>query len=207
MQTLAQRYVAAIETGNVGLRCRLEKELDDETTVAAAEKAARYAAPNAMLKVALWYARRGVAVFPCEHKGKAPIARVGEDGPWIAPRGLKDATTDEAKIVRWWTAVPDANIGAPTGITFDVIDLDGKEAVDRILLADDPPKLPPKIGHSLTTRQAGHHLFIAPTGRGNAANLYPHVDYRGVGGYVILPPSIGANGRRYEWAELLEVLK
>ncbi len=46
-------------------------------------------------------------------------------------------------------------------------------------------------------------MFIAPTGRGNGANIYPHVDFRGKGGYVILPPSIGANGRRYQWTRPL----
>lgn len=187
-KTVAQQYVEAVERGNIALRVRLEQQLDDETT----EANARLTAPDALLKAALWYARRGVAVFPCEYRGKKPLTE----------NGLHDATADEAKILAWWTRRPGANIGAPTGITFDVIDVDGPEAVGVIYgKFDNPdrPTLPAEIGHTLTSRDAGHHIFIAPTGRGNGANIYPHVDFRGVGGYVILPPSIGANGRRYQW--------
>lgn len=201
MQSLAQRYVAAIESGNTGLRCRLERELDAETAAAAAEREARYNAPDAMLKVALWYARRGIAVFPCEYKGKRPLTN----------NGLHDATTDEAKIVEWWRRTPLANIGAPTGITFDVIDIDGPEAVAVCYLDAEPVTIGGRklkdieIGHVLTTRPGGHHVYIQPSGRGNATNIFPHVDFRGKGGYVIVPPSLGGNGRRYEWTAPLNL--
>lgn len=189
--TLAQQYVAAIEAGNVALRCRLEAELDRAT---AAEND-RLDAPDALYKAARWYGRQGVPVFPCEFRGKKPLA----------DHGFKDASTDVDAIHFWWRKWPQANIGAPTGVLFDVIDVDGCEGVGSVYFRETPLNMPPEIGHSLTSRQAGHHIFIAPTGRGNKAGFMSGVDYRGKGGYVILPPSIGANGRRYQWTKPLQV--
>lgn len=137
---------------------------------------------------ALRYAARGTRVFPCQPRGKTPLTL----------NGFHAATIDPEQITAWWTRWPDANIGLPTGHQFDVIDLDGPDAA--ILWAkgkfDD---FKPFIGHSLTARQAGHHLLVKPTGRGNAAALQPNVDFRGQGGYIVAPPSVGANGRRYTW--------
>lgn len=189
--TLEQRYVAAIETGNVALRCRLETELDALTYA----ENDRLNAPDALIKAALWYAKQGVAVFPCEPRGKRPLTT----------NGFKDASTDPAVIQAWWAKHESANVGAPTGVTFDVVDLDGPEAVGTIYFGDNRPTMPPEIGHVLTPRTAGHHIYIKPTGRGNKAGFMPHVDYRGKSGYVVLPPSIGANGRRYRWTKPLDV--
>jgi hypothetical protein len=189
-KTLGQRYVEAIERGNVALRCRLEAELDAATDAAND----RLAAPDALHKAARWYAAQGIAVFPCAVRGKTPAT----------PNGFKNASTERAQIDAWWTANPAANIGAPTGILFDVVDIDGREGVSSVYFGDDPIELD-EIGHSLTSRTAGHHVFVKPTGLGNRAGFRPGVDYRGAGGYVILPPSIGANGRRYAWTKPLRV--
>lgn len=192
------RYLDAIRRGNLGLSARLQNEIDAEDLAADA----RLSAPGVLGKTALYYARRGIAVFPCLPRDKRPMT----------VHGLHDATTDEDTIRAWWQGHPDANIGAPTGHTFDVIDIDGREGVvavygkgdDGTHAIDDPSiRL---IGHSLTSRTAGHHLFVEPTGRGNTTKMLPSVDYRGRGGYVILPPSIGANGRRYTWLTPLDRL-
>lgn len=196
-QTLEARYIEAIERGNIALRCRLEAELDAQTDA----DDERLNAPDALIKAALWYARRGVAVFPCEPRGKAPLGR-------LARNGLKDASTDPAVVARWWQAEPNANIGAPTGLTFDVIDIDGREGVGAMYFDEDRPTMPPEIGHVLTARTAGHHVFVKPSGHGNKAGIYPSVDYRGAGGYVILPPSITdihGPGRRYRWTKPLQI--
>ena len=189
--SLAQRYVAAIEAGNVALRIRLETELDAETEAANA----RLAAPEALHRAARYYASRGVAVFPCQPRGKAPLTT----------NGFKDATTNVGQIDQWWARRPEANIGAPTGLTFDVIDVDGREGVASVYFGGDPLQFD-EIGHSLTARTAGHHIFVAPTGAGNRASFLPGVDYRGRSGYVVLPPSVGANGKRYAWTRPLRSL-
>ena len=70
--------------------------------------------PGALLAAALWYAEQGMPVFPCAVGGKRPLTK----------HGLHDATTDLEQIRRWWTSVPQANIGLPTGHRYDVIDID-----------------------------------------------------------------------------------
>lgn len=184
MPSPAQRYVQACEAGNVALRIRLLDEL------LASEQDSM-----SLRATALWYVRHGVAVFPVEPGGKRPLTQ----------HGFKNASTRELDVVGWWGAWPDANIGAPTGITFDVVDVDGPEGVDSLYFSDDPllKKLPAEIGHSLTGDMPGHHIFIPPTGRGNKASMLPGVDYRGKGGYVVLPPSI--TKRRYVWTKPLEI--
>ena len=187
--TLEQQYVEACQRNDRGRRARLETELEQVTRTANE----RLDAPDALVKAAVWYARQGVAVFPCKPRGKEPIVKAG----------FKAATTDVDTIRAWWNATPAANIGAPTGVLFDVIDIDGREGVGATY--GEGVEFPPEIGHSLTSRPAGHHVFIAPTGSGNRAGIYPHVDYRGAGGYVILPPSVGANGVRYVWTRPLQL--
>lgn len=213
MKTTAQHYVDAIMRGDLGAELRLQAELMAEQDA----DNERLTAPDALHKAARWYAGQGIAVFPCvppNRTGAPPYACSCADAdcrsigkhPYPKTNGFKAATTDRAQIDAWWTARPASNIGAPTGILFDVVDIDGREGVLSIYTGPDPTPLD-EIGHSLTSREAGHHAFIAPTGLGNRASFKPGVDYRGVGGYVILPPSIGANGKRYQWSRPLQVAR
>ena len=191
MKTLRQQYVDAVQAGDVGKRIRLQTAIETQVE----QENPRLSQPGALHSAAQWYARRGIAVFPCEPRGKRPLTR----------NGFKDATVDLEQITAWWTATPDANIGLPTGISFDVVDIDGPEGVAAIYYADKPVTLPPVIGVAHTARTGGLHLYIKPTGRGNKASFMPHVDYRGKSGYVIAPPSTGGNGHRYEWTTPLSL--
>ena len=56
----------------------------------------------------------------CGQVGKHPLGS-------LVPHGVKDATTNRARILAWWTRHPQANIGLATGHTFDVLDVDGPE--------------------------------------------------------------------------------
>ena len=54
------------------------------------------------------------------------------------------------------------------------------------------------------TQSGGVHLFFALPDDGGAAvtnrgNLPQHVDVRGLGGYVIVPPSVMQSGAAYRW--------
>lgn len=149
----------------------------------------RLAEPGALASSAAWYAGQGIPIFPVQPAAKVPLVR------W-----RDEATTDAEHIAAWWRRWPQANIGMPTGIRWDVIDIDGPPHGYLSLgkmRADG--QLPAVLGRSLTPRAGGMHLFVAPTGQGNAADFLPGVDFRGLGGYVVLPPSWGANGRQYEW--------
>ena len=124
------------------------------------------------------------------------------DGKKPATRhGFKDATTDFALIRRWWEYMPTCNIGLPTGIAFDAIDVDPRSGGAASWMAIcDKPTLPNCHGR-VTTANGGFHLYVEPTGGGNRAGIYPGIDYRGVGGYVVAPPStLDARARSWSWS-------
>jgi len=158
-----------------------------------AAREARLTAPDALRNAAMWYAANGIPVFRVQPHDKRPFP---------GSRGFKDATTDLAQIRAWWNETPDANIGLPTGIAFDVIDIDPPHGFYSLLALRDAGVIPEVIGKVVTAR-CGSHLYIHPTGDGNKAGILPGVDYRGRGGYVVAPPSIGPNGGRYAWSEPL----
>ncbi|WP_412540372.1 bifunctional DNA primase/polymerase [Longispora sp. K20-0274] len=116
------------------------------------------------------------------------------------PRGLLQASTDADQVGAWWRRWPDANIGLRTGTVADVCDIDrpGQFTVVLGLLAGRP------LGPVVRTGSGGWHLWWAPTGRGNRVRILDGVDWRGVGGYVVAPPSLHASGHRYEWLRPVE---
>lgn len=136
------------------------------------------------------YVGQGWSVFPCEPQGKRPLGR-------LVPHGLKNATTDPAAIDRWWAKVPNANIGLATGIAFDVLDVDDDVGHD-ILVAEMPLDALTIDGPTVTTGR-GFHCYVAPTGLGNRVNFVLGCDWRGVGGYVVAPPSVHPTGAMYRW--------
>jgi hypothetical protein len=117
----------------------------------------------------------------------------------LVPHGVKDATTNRARVLAWWTRHPQANIGLATGHTFDVLDVDGPtgEHAIRALAATHGLQ---SSGPLVRTGGGGWHFYLTPTGLGNAhpAGL-AHVDWRGRGGYVVAPPSRHASGYHYRW--------
>ena len=166
---------------------------------------------------AQWYAGAlEWPVFPLKPRGKKPLTQ----------HGFKDATVDPDIIASWWMRWPDANLATPTGARehggcgLDVIDIDGHlgfASLSTIKHATCPPdcsatmycpatgELPAIVARAFTpgdptkTRAPGRHYYTPATGDGNASNYEPGLDYRGDGGYVVLPPSIGISGRRYSW--------
>jgi hypothetical protein len=129
----------------------------------------------------------------CGQVGKHPLAS-------LVPHGVKDATTNRARILAWWTRHPQANIGLATGHTFDVLDVDGPEGAQAIQALAATHGLQ-SSGPLVRTGGGGWHYYLATTGLGNVwpAGL-AHVDWRGRGGYVVAPPSRHASGQAYQWA-------
>lgn len=127
--------------------------------------------------------QNGWPVFPCK-ADKAPATA----------RGFKDATTHPAHIRTMCAHA--AMIGVPTGRdTFVAIDVDAKgEPSGMAWLEANRHRLPRTREHR-TGSGGVHLLFRHPPGgpdiRNSAGALVPHVDVRGVGGYVIAPPSPG----------------
>jgi hypothetical protein len=118
----------------------------------------------------------------------------------LVPHGVKDATTNRARILAWWTRYPQANIGLATGHRFDVLDIDGPAGAQAIreLAATHGFQ---SSGPLVRTGGGGWHFYLAPTGLGNVQPRdLEHVDWRGRGGYVVAPPSRHASGHPYHWA-------
>ena len=145
-----------------------------------------------MVEAALKYAAHGWLVFPCQSHGKAPRTR----------NGLHDATRDRELIERWWRADCNANVAVRTGaasrlVVLDVDGDDGTEALRALERAHEP--LPRTA--SVITPRGGSHFYFGHPGvevRNSASQLGPGLDVRADGGYVLAPPSIGPNERRYE---------
>ena len=138
---------------------------------------------NELLDGALSYAARGWPVLPLRPRDKRPASA----------NGLHDATCDPEVIRAWWEAHPDYNVGVRTGVGCDVVDADSDTAWDAVLSLDPAHRGP------VSATGRGAHLFYAPTGTGNKVGVLDGVDYRGAGGYVVVPPSLHPNGRPYEW--------
>jgi hypothetical protein len=174
---------------------------------------------------AVGYAARGIPVLPLRHPllhrgGLRPIAGdqqcemertgcscrdpgCGQVGKHplgsLVPHGVKDATTNRARILAWWTRHPQANIGLATGYRFDVLDVDGPTGAHAIQELAAEYHLH-SSGPLVRTGGGGWHYYLVPTGLGNAhpAGL-AHVDWRGRGGYVVAPPSRHPSGHPYQW--------
>jgi hypothetical protein len=142
---------------------------------------------------AVAYAERGWFVFPLQFKSKDPVP---------GTHGFKDATRDPAKVGRWWSAAPSANIGlwpGPSGLV--VIDLDGAEGEatgQRCGLISEPTLM------VISGRvDGGRHLYFSaqPGQYLEPTTLGPGTTVRHWKGYVVVPPSIHpTSGQQYRWA-------
>jgi hypothetical protein len=150
-----------------------------------------------MYDAAIEYAKKGFAVFPLKYRDKVPLTR----------NGCKDATTDAAQIKAWWQQHPNANIGLATGtVSHNVfvidLDIDEDRGIDGYHSLTDWQREHGDFPETWTaiTGRGGYHMYFRGDGKiKNRAGIIDGVDIRGNGGYVVAPPSIHKNGRRYEW--------
>lgn len=168
-------------------------------------------APPRLVDAALVYASWGWPVFPLLPLATAAqiAERTGETVTKVAKRpatrhGFKDATIDTARIAAWWKRHPDSNIGLATGHHFDVVDVDMHKPGARESLAQIQT-LPLEVHGRVDTASGGYHLYVEPMGGGNGADRgsptwLKGIDFRGMGGYVVAPPSwLGTRARRWSW--------
>jgi hypothetical protein len=136
----------------------------------------------------------------CGQVGKHPLGQ-------LVPHGLKEATTNRARVLAWWTQRPQANVGLACGHRFDVLDLDGPAGVQalRAFAAEYGVRLPDRGPVVRSGREeGGWHYYLAPAGLPRRPRLLEGVDYQALGGYVVAPPSRHATGHRYAWARDLD---
>ena len=135
---------------------------------------------------ALRFASQGIPVFPCVPGGKQPLT----------PNGFHDASSSAKSVDAWWRRTPDANIGLPTGAASGalVVDVDihpggsGFEAFEHACSAH----LADGWGWLVRTPSGGLHAYYPPPNEAEQRSWQvpsAHVDFRGDGGYVIVPPS------------------
>ncbi|TXH50490.1 MAG: DUF3987 domain-containing protein [Desulfurellales bacterium] len=162
-----------------------------------------------MLLSAIEYAVMGWPVLPlygikngacacedaqCRSPGKHPITE-------LVPHGFHDATTDQEKIRDWFTRVPDANIGVPTGLThsgFVALDVDPRNGGDTTLAAllREHGALP-ETAIQVTGGGGLHFLFKASERRLRSPGA--GIDVKDVGGYIVVAPSKHISGQEYFW--------
>ncbi|WIG18393.1 bifunctional DNA primase/polymerase [Kocuria rosea] len=131
----------------------------------------------------------GWSVFPLKPREKRPATA----------NGLHDATIDLTVIERWWRANPNFNIGIRTGAGGPfVIDIDSQQGADNLNAARGNEE--GTFGPLVLTHK-GYHLYFADDALPSRTALVEGVDCRGVGGYVVAPPSVHPNGTVYTWDE------
>lgn len=162
------------------------------------------------LLAALAYASNGWAVFPCHSMrgdrcscGNPECSNPGKHPR--TPRGLHDATTDENAIRDWWQRTPDANVAIRTGDQLAdgrflvVLDVDPRHHGDETLAAFEAQHGPMPMTWRAITGGGGAHYYLACSEplRNSAGLVGDGLDIRGVGGYVLAPPSNHESGGAY----------
>jgi hypothetical protein len=151
---------------------------------------------NEKLNNALHLAAEGFKVFPLIPDQKTPMKKGWQ----------KLATNDPEeveKLFRWG----DMNIGLKTGDGLLVIDLDVKGGNDGIKTLEDWEILNGRLPPTRTSRTASgglHLLYRVAKEIKNKSGVYPGVDIRGDGGYIVAPGSL-INGKAYEWVVTLDI--
>lgn len=154
-------------------------------------------------QAAVWYCENGFAIIPLGTNGesrKHPILKNGLKG-WF------DDPDDARKL---WTKNPSLNIGIVCGepsYGLIVIDIDVDEEKDK----DGYATLSewertygelPETAIAITGSGGMHYLYrTSRSGIKPSVNRKLGIDIRAGGSYIVAPPSIHPNGRRYEWQD------
>lgn len=151
-------------------------------------------------RAAVWYAERGFGVFPLLPRGKRPATA----------HGVNDWTDNPADVRAWWLDHPDHNIGiacgTPSGgllaLDFDVDEEKDKDGAATLREWEAAYGELPETAVAITGGGGMHYLY-----RTDRTNIRPSVnaalgvDVRSDGSYIVAPPSMHENGRRYEWQD------
>lgn len=132
------------------------------------------------------FAASGVSVFPCVPDGKRPLTE----------HGFHDATTDTEQVVAWWRQYPEANLGVPTGAASGavVVDVDVHGPVNGFTAFERAHDAGLVDGWQVlvSTPSGGMHAYYPATAglsQWSWQAARAGVDFRGDGGYIVVPPS------------------
>ena len=140
---------------------------------------------------ALWYASRGIPVFPLLPRSKNP--RRGS-------HGFQDATSNPEQVCAWWRENPRYNIAIPCGeksglLVLDIDPRHGGDAVVEAWVAKYGP-WPPTA--EVVTGSGGRHVFFRYEPGVRSCTVADGVEIKSDGTYVVASPSIHPDtGRKY----------
>jgi DNA polymerase-1 len=171
---------------------------------------------NSLLSAALGYHDAGIPVFPLcspawgphthydtasKKQVECPETSWGKH-PLVRWRQFQTVLPSREKVERWWTRWSDANIGMATGHLSGLVvgDFDGHVAVQEAKRRGLP-----STAFVRTGKPGGQHHYFAWSDDAprNFAGAVGGIDYRGEGGYVVLPPSRHYLGPYYAWGSPL----
>jgi hypothetical protein len=173
---------------------------------------------NLILDAALKYNALGLSVTACcspDHtnfderhrcKCKCPGKR-----PWVKWKELQEKTADVGTIKGWWRRHPNSNVGVVLGPVSGLVRVDVDGATGEARLSEvSGGDLPPTWDFS-SGQNNGHTgrglLYGIPSGvvlktttdRGACDEGHQELRFQAKGAQTVLPPSIHASGRTYEW--------
>lgn len=132
---------------------------------------------------------------------RVPVFPVATSKRPITPHGFHDASTDPRQISTWWNRHPSANLAIPTGSVsgVDVVDVDMHGQVNGYLALNRAHAAGLIDGWEMAVRSpsGGLHLYF-PVAQDSAVQRAAQrswqaaragIDFRGDGGYIIVPPS------------------
>lgn len=139
----------------------------------------------------------GFALIPLKSRDKVPVTK----------HGLKDWSKDADDVRQGFGARPHLNMGVvlgePSGnvvvIDIDVDDDKGYDGYDSLRAWEREHGELPETVTALTGRGGIHLYYRVDRIVHPSTNDELHIDIRGEGSYVVVPPSIHANGKPYYW--------
>lgn len=144
------------------------------------------------LNIVSTYVDRGWSVLPVRPEEKRPYM-----SNWLQythTRASRDTVTN------WFANLSGAGVGIVTGKVSNVIVLDVESTCPypiEDILKKYPTQLVSRSG------SGGYHLFYQyPNGISKVTNrvrIFDGADLRADGGFIVLPPTMHASGKRYEW--------
>jgi hypothetical protein len=144
------------------------------------------------IETALYYTEDlGFSIIPLKARDKRPAL-----SSWV---DYQKRIASKEEILSWADSSEELNIGIVTGSRSGivVIDIDGAKGIESAEGLDIPKKDSPTA-----TTGKGYHVYCAyPDGYviDNGVGVYPGIDIRGNGGYVVAPPSTHPSGAEYTW--------
>ena len=150
-------------------------------------------------RAALEYIELGFAVIPLAPCGKHPVTA----------HGLNDWSDNPKNVTDYWSKHPGCNVGIVCGQPSHgllVIDIDVDENKDKDGYAslrewETLNGTLPSTCVSVTGSGGMHYLYRVDREIRPSANPDLGIDIRCDKSYVVAPPSIHPNGRRYEWQD------